>query len=1249
MARAPSRTGWRRALIACLMLPVIATLGAAWFAGTEAALRWLAARAVAESAGHLTIEEVHGSLYGPLRIARLTYVDGDLRIEARTLELDWSPRELLLGRSLRVSRLSAQKLEVNAGTAKKPPPQIPPTLRLPLNLEVPNATIDALVIATGGNRHELRGLALSLDAANGRLHAKATALTPWGDAETDLRLNDTAPYALEGRAALVRTDGPVAYRIAATLAGTLAEFALSASAESRGATAELKAAITPFAPAVLKEATLRIAGIDARQFEAGLPRTELGADLTLSAQDGGGLAGALRVANGRPGSLDAALLPLREAKAQFSGTPDGLHLEKLSLDLGVAGRFDGEGSVGNEGLKLSLRTGGFDLRGMYAKLAATKLAGALTLAANANTQSAQADLRDGPYRVKFDAARRDDTVDVRSAHVAIGEGVLDLSGTLSLAAARAFRAEGTLSRFDPSLLGDYPAARINAAFSANGRLSPGPEVALEFTVSDSRYRGSHLHGKGKANVSRARLREADVALELGANRLALRGAFGVPGDALDWQLDADNLAALAAHFSGRLRASGRLEGSVEKPSGRFRAKALGLVWGKDQRIAELTAEGHIDAGLDGPLALDATLRDLRAGEVRIATGSVSAKGRLAAHEIRLAARGDGLDAQAKLEGAWGANRWSGRLQNLENRGRYALALESPANLSIGSAGFTLGAAALRTAAGTLRIDELATRGAHVVSAGQLSDIDAGYLLGLARRPLEVSSTLILSGAWKLAVTDTLNGELTLRRERGDLTLHSEPAMATGLSRLALSANATDGRLSVALEAAGDLLGTVSARGSATLARKGSAFGLPGDAPLSFDATLDLPSLAWASRLTGGAMTIDGRIRGSVQGSGTPASPHLAGSLTLTGFRFTYPEQGIYLNDGNLQARLEDRRLVFERIALRGGAGTLEGSGSMAWDAGKPQIHVALNASKLELLRTLDRHLILSGQLGADVVDQNVQLQAKLKVDEGEIVLPAADTPTLSSDVVVLGRNEKGQKKDRSFAPDAKLDLDLGEKFHLKGRGIDARLTGALTLSTTAGAAAKAIGSIRVAEGRYSAYGQRLEIERGILSFSGPLDDPGLNIVAMRKLQPVEAGVSIRGSALAPKISLVSNPTVPDSEKLSLLILGHGASGSNRTDLALLQTAATALLSRGDSVMLTDRIAQATGLDDVSVSGSGGLESTVLNLGKRLSSRAYLSFEQGLAAATSLVKINYTLTPRLSVRAQTGTESAVDAFYTFRFK
>ena len=49
------------------------------------------------------------------------------------------------------------------------------------------------------------------------------------------------------------------------------------------------------------------------------------------------------------------------------------------------------------------------------------------------------------------------------------------------------------------------------------------------------------------------------------------------------------------------------------------------------------------------------------------------------------------------------------------------------------------------------------------------------------------------------------------------------------------------------------------------------------------------------------------------------------------------------------------------------------------------------------------------------------------------------------------------------------------------------------------------------QGYYTAFGQRLTVERGILTFSGPIDNPGVNALAMRKNQAVEAGVAVTGT------------------------------------------------------------------------------------------------------------------------------------------
>ena len=57
---------------------------------------------------------------------------------------------------------------------------------------------------------------------------------------------------------------------------------------------------------------------------------------------------------------------------------------------------------------------------------------------------------------------------------------------------------------------------------------------------------------------------------------------------------------------------------------------------------------------------------------------------------------------------------------------------------------------------------------------------------------------------------------------------------------------------------------------------------------------------------------------------------------------------------------------------------------------------------------------------------------------------------------------------------------------------------------------------------------------------------------------------------------------------------------------------------------------------------------MLTLGKRISSRAFLSYEQGVSGASTLVKLRYQLSKRLSLQAETGTSTALDLLYTWSF-
>jgi len=244
-------------------------------------------------------------------------------------------------------------------------------------------------------------------------------------------------------------------------------------------------------------------------------------------------------------------------------------------------------------------------------------------------------------------------------------------------------------------------------------------------------------------------------------------------------------------------------------------------------------------------------------------------------------------------------------------------------------------------------------------------------------------------------------------------------------------------------------------------------------------------------------------------------------------------------------------------------------------------------------------------------------------------------------------------------PDVQVELDLGPAFEVSGRGLQTRLDGELTVrATPALPTPRLLGEVRAVSGTYRAYGQRLTIETGVLRFTGPLDDPTLDIIAVRPQAGVQAatqaqrvGVQISGSAQTPRVRLFAEPDMPDGEKLAWLLLGRPATGAG-AEAAVLQQAALALLaSNGNS--LDGGLARALGLDELSVRGEssnadGSTSAAAFTVGKRLSNDLYLAYERSLAGTLGTVSIFYDLSRSLTLRARAGEENAIDLIFTLRY-
>ncbi|MDD5365497.1 MAG: translocation/assembly module TamB domain-containing protein [Gallionellaceae bacterium] len=1241
------RSALRYGLWGLAALPLLA-VALAWLAGSEPALRLIASQAERLSGGRLEIRGVHGSAYGPLHIDALTLTTETKRFELGDARLDWSPRALWQGR-LSITRLDLASVRVSTVRPDPEPPQLPDSLRLPVGLSLPAASLGRLVIRTSAGEQVMSDIRLGLEQAGHTYRLDLRNLsTPWGRVEAQASLADAPPYALAGQARFSHPSGSAT----ANLGGRLDRIDLKAAAALAGGEARADLLLTPFARRPLAEAQISARGIDPAAWDPGLPRAEIGLAASLHSQGAQDYAGEFSAANGLAGTWDKQRLPLRGLSARFSGNADGLDLTDLNLDLARAGHFTGSGRADPERLALDLKTRDFDPRGLYGKLRSLRLAGAIRLQADGERQGLQADLGYQRYRLTLDAEQRDRVLHIKQARLVSGAGQLSLFGTLGLDEARSFDLAGGLDGFDPAAFGDYPKARINASFHGAGRLTPAPETSLSFAIADSRFRNQPLAGQGNLRLAEKRLWDSDAELRLAGNRLRLQGAFGAPGDRLAFQLLANQLGVVDPALSGRIEATGQLSGSLATPAGEADIQAEGLAWGKDYRLGSLHAKARLDQGLDGILALDARLAKLNTPALTLDRASLIGQGRRDRHSLVITAGNPDLDLGAEVAGAWREAGWSGQILRLTNQGRHPLALQAPARLEIAADGGRLSEARLAALGAVFNVRDARYQAGRISSQGEFKGLSITVLKRFPAWPEGVGGDLVLGGNWQIDAGEQVNGRINLARERGDLVLAAGPDTATalGLQQLSLLAEASDSRLHASLAADGSALGRLSVQADSRLARRDGVWGIAADTPFQASADLALQSLAWAAPLLDktGASRFDGSLAAQVKGSSSLAAPQFSGTISGERFRLALPEQGLDLRDGRFQAELSQDTLVLKSLSLRGGDGSLTGQGRLGLREGQPDLQLALKADKLQVVSRPDRLLLLSGDGTVALLARKLQLRARLKADRGLVELAREDAPSPSEDVVVLGREDRAAAKGIPYAVDMDLDLDLGERFFLKGRGIDAQLGGAVKLTGRQGLPLRGNGGIRVVKGTYAAYGQRLDIERGQLNFQGPLDNPGLNIVAMRKNQEVAAGVAITGSAQAPVVKLVSNPTLPDSEKLSWLVLGHGMADTGSREFDALQLAAGALLGAGESVTLQQRIAHAAGLEEVSLKGAGTLESSVLTLGKRLSSRAYLSYEQGLLGTSALVKINYTLSRRLSLRTQAGTNPAVDLFYTFSF-
>lgn len=1281
---------WTVGGLALLILVLAIALLGAWRTETGARLLWQAAQRFAP--GQLEGELAGGSLAEGLRLRGVRYQDAQRTLSVDSIDGTW--RLSFSPLTLTIDSLAIGRVDLTQQPKPPEPAVMPRSLRLPLALEIRDLRVAELMLREAGKEGgtQLRDVRLQAasDGVRHRLRVQQ-AETPAGRLQASLNIGGDAPFPLDGTAALAGRMQDQDFRADARLAGSLETLRIHAEGGAGKLNGNADIDASPFAPVPLRRALIRVDDLNPQAINPDWPHARLRLRATLEPE--GAVAelaqlvvrGPVELVNAEPGTLDKGRLPLAEANMKVRLDAQKQEIEALTLRMADGGKLEGNGVLSKDGNgQFTLRADALDLHALHATLLRTKLDGPIRLELAQGRQSVSLELKDPNMQASADVELTDAQIGVKTARLQSGEARLDLRGTLDRGGDGKFSADGKLQDFNPARFATkvqaatrgkrkfvVPEARINMSFEAEGALRPDLKAELGFDIDDSSYAGLPLEGAGSIAVAGKRLLPSELTLGIAGNDVQIKGSFGAPNDRATFNVNAPALDRLGFGLAGRLQLKGDAAGTLDRPVVNATYRGQELAFG-EHRLAfvegEAAMQGVPGNNPDALIDLDLQARGLRSGEIALDTVNADIDGSYARHTLRVEAggklRGQPLamsaSARGRLRETPAGLAWDGTLDTLDNRTQPRIALATPLSLAVAPGLIDAGSTRLTIAQAEVALQQLRYDRGRLRTAGGFSALDTGRLLALAQQftgaEPPVATTLVLDGSWDLSLAETGSGYFRIDRRSGDVGIPGPAGeRSLGLSALGLRADLRGESLVFAARAAAARIGTLEADGSLQLQRSGELLTAGPDSTLDARIRAQIPRLQSIAALAGPRIALDGSIAADVAVTGTVAAPRLAGGINGDRLALTLYDQGVRLSDGTARLVLRDNIVELREVLFHGGEGTLRATGSVGLDGGTENLRANIVAERLQLLASPSGRLTISGQADVTQADARTLVSGRFVVDRALFSLPEKSAPRLDDDVVVIRsdrpqqarRQQPGEQRTSPLSPHVDVMVDLGRDFRFEGAGAKLRLAGDLNLKSEPGEKPQAFGTVRVAEGTYEAFGAELEIERGLINFQGPLANPNLNILAMRREQEVEAGVQVTGTVQQPRVQLVSEPNVSDEEKLSWLIFGRGGGGAEQGQAsAAAQGAALGLLNK----MGGSRIARGLGLDELSIGASeyGMKGGQVVNLGKEITDRLTVGYEQSLAGAESVLKLTYQLSRSWTVVLRGGAITGLDLSYNKRF-
>ena len=1244
----------KRSLNILVLLCLLVFAALAWLSLTQSGLAWLHRQALPYLPDQLQTGTPEGRLTGPIIFRDVRFQQKGHRLQADEILLDWHPGSLLAAR-IHISQLNIHGLAIELAASHQPQtgqdaaPLALPDIRLPWRLRLENMQVDGLSLRRQQHRIELQQI--RLDASSLLSHVDIHALTVRGDkfsADVTGRIQPRGQYAhrLETRLQVELSSGEIVN------ARGLLRGSLKATTIKQQVTGALQMGFEGQLRNLLDKPGWQ-ASVNARAFDAGrllvdgpalrgrfrfeaegdLETARLQGQLQFDYQNSGPIDGDLRLQRQADGQIQIQRVTLR-ANGQDAENP-------VLLD--IAGNWQPGQQGGDVDLSLDWQHLRWPLKtDPWFNSAEGKARLQGNLAAYNIQLTTDRPWPQAPPSTWYAEAEGDPRgLTFRHLRIRALDGETRISGRLDWSPRLSWQADIQGHDLNPASLWPQWPGKLQARLSSQGGMQNGQLVAQgEIIELKGQLRDHSVSAEGHGRWQNQGLDIDRLTLQSGTSAIRVSGRVAEMLN-IDWTLNSPSLAELYPRAQGQLSAAGTVSGPAKMPiiETRLNGQALEL---PDVDIGAVDAEVKLDLARWDSLRVRLTGQGLRMKNHSLQTLAISGNAR----HLSLTAATDADTLQLSLRGTPGDRRWQGHIEtaSLQSTRFGDWRLKAPAPLYISEQ--------------ALQLDTLCWQSepqANLCASLQGQQTDWQADLAMQQLPLALLSPWLPP---ELKLQGMVQGEARLNLRRpdrltGDMTF-TFPAGALSYPLLEGERDHWDyrgGELQVSLGEQG-----VKARSRFTM-NNGDGFSLNLELPganlmnldiqqqkLSADARLDIQDLGLIEALLPEVQDLQGNFALKIAAGGTLGQPQIngrghldRGSLRIPRLGLTIEKLAFYADSNNLQQ-------LNLRLEARSGDGqlTIQGTTRLQPENGWPTL-IHIGGEQFEVSNIPEARLQVSPDLSVKLQHRRIEVTGNLHIPYARLQpKDITSAARASDDAVIIGSQQTAEEK---WTVLTRVRLTLGDRVHFYGFGFEGRFGGSLLLEDEPGQLTRATGEINVPEGRYRAYGQRLDVEYGRLLYTGgPLTNPGLDLRAVRHVGNVTAGIKLQGTLNQPQLELFSDPAMGETDALSYLVLDRPIENTSEEKGAAVAKAALALgLSGGDRLarLLGDRF----GLDEMRVESSETGDQASLVVGRYLSPKIYVSYGVGLIEAINTFTVRYQISRRWQLKAESGEAQGADFLYT----